>query len=244
MDCFKVINVMSKIGLISDAHGNGAAFKIALDALRKARVDSVYYLGDAIGYIPSLSVLEQIRAYDGIIHCIKGNHEKMFLSGSVDDRLEKVYLLSEIREEYSQRFDGFLDSWVDSISIKNESLSVLMVHGSPNDYSKGYVYPDTDLSAFHCDGYQHVFMGHTHRPFIRVSKGIHYINVGSCGLPRDHGCYGSAVIFDTKSGESNLIRFDIKKTLSQIDKKHPNIHHSVKNLFKRKSDSFDGEIVC
>ena len=244
MDCFKVITAMGKIGLISDAHGNGSAFEIAINALRNAGVDCIYYLGDAIGYIPSLSVLEQIRAYDGFIHCIKGNHEKMFLSSSVDDRLENVYLLSEIREEYSKRFDGFLDTWVDSISIKNESLSALMIHGSPNDYSNGYVYPDTDLSAFYCNGYQHVFMGHTHRPFIRVSNGIHYINVGSCGLPRDHGCYGSAAIFDAISGESNIIRFDIKKTLKQIVKKYPNIHHSVKNLFKRKSDSFYGEIVC
>lgn len=235
---------MTKIGILSDAHGNGAAFKIAIDLLNKAGVDCIYYLGDAIGYIPSLSVLDLIREYNGSIHCIQGNHEKLFLSGTFDDRLKNVYLFSEIREQYLKLYDGFIDSWGDFIKIKIDGISLLMVHGSPDNYTNGYVYPDSDLTSFVCKGYQHIFMGHTHRPFMRFENGIHYINVGSCGLPRDHGHYGSAAIFDTQSYVTRIIRFDITNTLTQIKREHPNIHNSVLNLFKREAASFCGEIVC
>ena len=119
-----------------------------------------------------------------------------------------------------------------------------MVHGSPNDYTYGRVYPDSDLSIFDCNQYNYIFMGNTHRPFIRNHNNVNFINVGSCGLPRDHGHYGSAAIFDPNLGKCEIIRFDIQTIITEIEAKYPDIHQSVKNLFKRKSDSIYGDLVC
>ena len=232
-----------KFGVISDAHGNGSAFKIALNALQKVGVSDIYYLGDAIGYIPSLSVLDIIK-HRGDINCILGNHEKMFLSDQLDPKLDDVYLFSKIRKKYLTEFNGIIESWNDFINIKIGDFSILMIHGSPNDHTYGYVYPDSDLSVFDCDKYNYIFMGNTHRPFIRNHNNVNFINVGSCGLPRDHGHYGSAAIFDPNLGKCEIIRFDIQTTITEIEAKYPDIHQSVKNLFKRKSNSIYGDLVC
>ena len=69
------------IGILSDAHGNIAAFRSAIALMRQMRVRSFYFLGDAIGYIPFLNVLDDLLAMGNEVKCILGNHEKLLLSG-------------------------------------------------------------------------------------------------------------------------------------------------------------------
>ena len=45
---------MSKLGFISDAHGNLPGFEAGLRQLEREKVDQVIFLGDAVGYIPIL----------------------------------------------------------------------------------------------------------------------------------------------------------------------------------------------
>jgi predicted phosphodiesterase len=117
---------------------------------------------------------------------------------------------------------------------------LLFVHGSPKDPTCGYVYPDSDLSVFDTDA-DFVFMGNSHYPFIRKHQGVTYINVGSCGLPRDDGRYGSIALFDTDTGVARIIRFDIRgssaKTLAEV----PDVHGTVTALFDRKKKKLFGE---
>jgi predicted phosphodiesterase len=234
---------MRKIGIVSDAHGNGAAFQFVIDWLLNQGASEIYFLGDAIGYIPSLSVLKVIEAHKSVINCIQGNHEFMFLKNSTFDCNDEYYLFSKIKEEYTKNFDGLLQSWGNHLVLNTQDLSILFVHGSPNDFLNGYVYPDTDLDEFECQPYKYVFMGHTHRPFIKQSNNVCYVNVGSCGLPRDHGLYGSAAVMDLVSQECQIIRFDIRKSLSAIYSAHPGLHPSVTKLFDRQPSFFYGEIV-
>jgi hypothetical protein len=42
-----------KIGYISDAHGNVGAFEQGLKVLEAFCCEQIFFLGDAIGYIPS-----------------------------------------------------------------------------------------------------------------------------------------------------------------------------------------------
>ena len=90
------------------------------------------------------------------------------------------------------------------------SGAVLMCHASPDDLLQGYVYPDTPLDGIRRSKFDIVFMGHTHRPFIRSFAGRRFINVGSCGQPRDHGGLGSACLFDADDGSVEILRFDIR----------------------------------
>jgi putative phosphoesterase len=232
---------MTLYGLLSDAHGNKEAFNIAVDLLYKHGAVHLYFLGDSIGYIPSLSVLSAIKSLGSDISCIRGNHEEMLIGAIKLDQSDDVYQLSKIRDKYYEDYPGLIESWPDNL-IPKANADVLCIHGSPNDFTGGYVYPDSDLSLYNVNN-EYVFMGHTHRPFVRSQNNKKFINVGSCGLPRDHGSFGSAALFDDESKILRVIRFDISRTHDCLIKNGHYVHPDVIKLFSRKSSIFFGEIV-
>ena len=67
-----------KLGVLSDAHGHRGAFEVALDVLNQAGAERLFYLGDAVGYIPDPGVVSLLRTRG--IPFIKGNHEAMLLA--------------------------------------------------------------------------------------------------------------------------------------------------------------------
>jgi diadenosine tetraphosphatase ApaH/serine/threonine PP2A family protein phosphatase len=137
---------------------------------------------------------------------------------------------------------AFVASWPRFLEYDYPCGRVFFVHGSPTDYQNGYVYPDSDLTEF--DGaYDFVFMGHTHRAFVREHGARIFVNVGSCGLPRDDGRYASAALFDPYTGRTTLVRlelsfFDAVSFFARLD-----VHHSVAELFNRRQADISGEII-
>ena len=229
------------IGILSDAHGNHYAFERAINILREIGVNEIIFLGDAVGYIPSIKVVDYLMSMPGKIKCIRGNHEDMLIHENFNEAQDQVYQLRKTKSSMNEACIDFISSW--DISYTKNTLvgKLLFVHGSPNDPTFGYVYPDSDLSIFDTDA-DFVFMGHSHYPFIRKHQKTTYINVGSCGLPRDDGRYGSAAVFDTEKGVAKIIRFDIRgpsaNTLAEI----PDVHSAVKDLLDRKKKALFGEI--
>jgi predicted phosphodiesterase len=113
-----------------------------------------------------------------------------------------------------------------------DGLRCLFVHGSPSDPTYGYVYPDTDLSSFAGFEADVIFMGHTHRPFVRRNGDYLFVNVGSCGLPRDGDPRGSVCLFDTHSRSAEILRFDISQS-SEAALSRYRMHDSVAAALKR-----------
>src|SRR5690348_6939565 len=64
-----------KRGFLSDAHGNVEGFEAALSVLDRVGVDELYYLGDAVGYLPGAAVVGSLRRSGA--RAIMGNHEAM-----------------------------------------------------------------------------------------------------------------------------------------------------------------------
>jgi len=230
------------IGVLSDAHGNAQLFQRMLAALSRLGADRFIFLGDAVGYIPSVDVLKALMELGGRVQCILGNHEQMLLNGRYPERLEPVYRILATRSLLTSDQAAFIANWPTHINQTYPCGRTLFVHGSPADFQNGYVYPDADLTAFDGD-YDFVFMGHTHRAFMREESGRRFVNVGSCGLPRDDGRYASAVLFDPDSGSTRLIRLDVSffdpvAVFAPLD-----VHHSVADLFKRRQTDISGEII-
>jgi len=198
------------IGFLSDAHGNYRALEKGLNVLRKAGAKDIFFLGDAVGYIPCVKTLE-ILAADGI-RCQIGNHEQYLLGECSERRKEQVYKLSAVKAAVKEIDMMFIRTWPLQRVLEIGSYFVHLVHGSPRDPLEEYVPPDFDLERL--DPYvkgHGVVMGHTHRAFIRMSQGIAYVNVGSCGLPRDEPHSGSVVLFSADSAEPwQIIRYDIR----------------------------------
>ncbi len=230
------------IGLISDAHGNGLAFDRAVSLLLAQGATHLYFLGDAVGYVPSDAVLNSIARLKGRVHCIRGNHEAMLLEGQNDPARERVYQLEALRANLTSQQLEMISSWPTFLKEKILGLNLLFVHGSPADPTYGYVYPDTDLSGFMPEA-DWVFMGNTHHPFIREHAGTCYVNIGSSGLPRDDGRFGSVALFDPRARGVRILRFDITADCRQVLEQFPAVHPSVREVYARRRPSVIGDIL-
>lgn len=232
----------SLIGLLSDAHGNSLAFDRAVDLLLAQGAQRLYFLGDAVGYVPSAAVLDSLARLGDRVQCIRGNHETMLLEGQSDAARERVYQLEALRPRLTPAQLAMIASWPASRSEVIDGQKVLLVHGSPEDPTYGYVYPDTDLAGFN-PGADWVLMGNTHHPFIREQAGSRYVNIGSCGMPRDDGRYGSVALLDTKTRSARILRFDITAESRQVLEQFPMVHPSVRDVYERRRPVVMGDIL-
>ncbi len=230
------------IGVLSDAHGNAPVFRRMLDALSTLGAERFIFLGDAVGYIPSVDVLAALMDMGTRVQCILGNHEQMLLDGQYPERLESVYQIQATRSLLTPEQAAFIAGWPAFREIEYPCGWALFVHGSPHDHQNGYVYPDTELDVFDVP-HGLVFMGHTHRAFMRQQGARRFINVGSCGLPRDDGRYASAVLFDPENGHVRLIRLELSFFDADAYLAGRHVHPSVTNLFQRRQDEVLGEII-
>ena len=221
-----------KIGFLSDAHGNFEALEQGFDILERSGASDVFFLGDAIGYMPGVAALECLR--QRAVPCVRGNHEDMFLSGNWPSTREDLYRFSETRRSMSNSLLYTIQSWPTSRRIQLPVGPILMCHGSPESLVHGYVYPDTDLSCFHLTPGTTVFMGNTHRPFVRQHSEVTYVNVGSCGMPRDRGDMGSVCLFDVVSGNVKIIRFNIAQQTTDAIARCGRLSPEVMAVFARR----------
>jgi predicted phosphodiesterase len=178
--------------------------------LRERGAEKVFFLGDAVGYFAGTAVIDELMAESGPDLAIMGNHDFMLLNGSVPESREKIYRLGRVRETLSARQRDFLASLPHRKDLEIDGRRIVLVHGSPSDMLNGYLYPDTPLSSLSEDEPMIVFIGQTHRPFIRQTGLTTYVNVGSCGLPRDHGGLGAVALYDTSTNNPMVLRFSIE----------------------------------
>lgn len=227
------------LGLLSDAHGHLGGFAKGLALLREQGARRFVFLGDSVGYIPSWDVLAALYRERADFDFIMGNHEEMLLSGA--SKNDDVYQLDRLRLEDRPDLRAFVESWSQSMSLDLPCGRALFVHGSPANTQNGYLYPDTPLDGIGED-HDFVFCGHTHRPFVRSAGRATVVNVGSCGLPRDDGRYGSVALFDGDSGEVRILRYDLEAEAAQLLEQFPSLHPSVNRNFARRSHGLVGEI--
>jgi len=224
-----------KIGILSDAHGNSQALTLCLNFLNKQKVGRIFFLGDAFGYLPDTSANKVLVKQK--IFCLLGNHDAMLLdiikpgSPAAD-----VYGFDNLRRAISKKELAELSTRVPYYSCSLNGKKLLFLHGSPWDPLNGYIYPDHPLKNFTKLPHDVIFMGHTHRPFVKRLAKKTIVNVGSCGIPRDQGNLASCAIYDTKANHVELIRipFDEQKI---INKYHGRLHREVINCLLRKSNS-------
>jgi putative phosphoesterase len=236
-----------RIGVLSDAHGNIEAFELAMRLLERQRVDEIYFLGDSVGYLPGSSVAESVIEHG--LPAVMGNHEAMLLELDPDldlDEPDNAYRLRTTAATMPDSVRTAIADWPHRRSIELSSGTAYLLHGSPTDFVFGYVYPDTDLSGFaalpELAGTT-VFMGNTHRPFVRSCGATKFVNVGSCGLPRDVGRLGSCCVFDDATDDVRIVRFDISAANAGARRRSGSIDQLVVEVMARDEGEYVGELV-
>jgi predicted phosphodiesterase len=197
-----------KIGFISDAHGNPEGLSRCLAVLASEGCQQLYFLGDALGYLPEENAVFDQLERSGAIG-LSGNHEAMLLGQlPLTPARDEVYRLTEARARLLPKWRAWISTWPLRRDLEVDGAKLLLVHGSPDSPLEGYIYPDSDLSSFAPLPYDFVFMGQTHRPFQRQQGDVMVVNIGSSGMPRDIGNLASCAVFDSQTRTVEILRVE------------------------------------
>lgn len=226
-----------KFAVISDIHGNAAAFREVLKNIERAGVSTIYCLGDNIGYGPEPeAVIRLLRERD--IPSILGNHE---LAVNDPGFLDWFNPIARISLEKTLTFlSADTLQYIASLPAFRVAHGCRFVHGFPPDSPTEYLFevePEKLAPALSGAGEPVCFVGHTHelmlvrhdgaevskrplkRETIPLDTGSRYIvNVGSVGQPRDGNNYAKYVIFDDQAFELEVrfVPYNITETISKI----------------------------
>jgi putative phosphoesterase len=207
------------LGFISDVHGNVKALKKCLRVLKSFQLEAIYFLGDAVGYLPAVNEVLEVLCVNELI-CQKGNHEGLLIGElPLSKNRDRIYGLSRARKRIEKEYLETIFKWPERRVISLDRRNILLVHGSPLDYLQGYVYPNDDLSFMTAQKYNAIFLGHTHYPFVNYLQDKLIVNVGSCGLPRDQGNLASFALYDSAQNEAWIyrVRFDGQNVLDDFE---------------------------
>jgi predicted phosphodiesterase len=193
-----------RIALISDIHANLPALEVVLADIEVRGVDATYHVGDLVGYAPWPNEVVALLADRGITG-VAGNYDstvglayKHCGCRYEDPRQEALSHLSfewtrrACREETRAALAA-LPFRLDLHPLGGHAAGpqVVLVHGTP---VLNTVYWTEDRPDDFCrkmatmagmKSGDVIAFGHTHLPWHRVVDGIHFVNTGSVGRPKD-----------------------------------------------------------
>ncbi len=181
-----------RLGLVADIHGNYEALVRALEEM-ESEVDEVLCAGDAVfQYSFSNQVFDLIQRRH--IRAVLGNHEAVILApGAERLRNSGAILPQNLR---------FVQALPEILETRVNGKKLLMVHGSPWNPLKEYVFPSSNrIDQMPEVGADIIIMGHTHVPMVKRVGKVLVINPGSCGLSRNESQLTYAIV-DTESDEA------------------------------------------
>jgi predicted phosphodiesterase len=224
-----------RLVLLSDVHANLPALEAVLaDVAGRAPDAAVYHLGDLVGYAPwPNEVVERIRAAG--IPGVAGNYDSTTATGYrhcgcryEDPRQEELSHLSygwttAHTSDASKRWLGALPFRLDVRPLGGHAAgpTVILVHGNP--VLNTFYWTDDRGDDFHrkmarkagAAAGDVVAFGHTHRPWHRVVDGLHFVNTGSVGRPKDGDWRAGYVLLDVNDArtvvESVRVEYDVER---------------------------------
>ena len=229
-----------RYALISDIHANLPALEAVLAEIgTRSDIDGTYHLGDLVGYAPwpneVVSLLRE-RAIPGIA----GNYDSTTATDYKhcgcryeDARQEELSHLSYAwtRANISADTKRYLGSLPFRIDVRPLGGHVagprlILLHGNP---VLNTVYWTEDRSDRFClqmaesagaKANDVVAFGHTHMPWHREVEGIHFVNTGSVGRPKDGDPRaGYAIVtMDGEPADAEFVRveYDVKRAMEGI----------------------------
>ena len=229
-----------KYALISDIHANLPALDAVLaDIDGRDDVGAVYHLGDLVGYAPwPNEVVARLR--ERAIPGVAGNYDSTTATDYKhcgckyeDPRQEELSHVSygwtraHVSAE-TKRWLGTLPFRIDLRPLGGHTGGprLILVHGNP--VLNTVYWTEDRASEFSLKMAEHVdartgdviAFGHTHLPWHRELNGIHFVNTGSVGRPKD-GDPRAGYALVTMDGESVAVEFvrveyDVARTAAAI----------------------------
>jgi predicted phosphodiesterase len=216
-----------RYALISDIHANLPALEAVLaDIRRRGGIDGVFHLGDLVGYAPwPNEVVRRIR--DEGIAGVAGNYDSTVATNYQhcgckyeDARQEELSHVSyawtlEHTSAESKAFLGGLPFRMDlrPLGAHVSGPTITLLHGN-QVLNTVYVYEErTDeflakmASGVAARTGDVICFGHTHKPWHREIGGVHFVNTGSVGRPKDGDPRAGYVLLDVTARQPVDVQF-------------------------------------
>jgi predicted phosphodiesterase len=229
-----------RYALISDIHSNLLALEAVLaDIDGRGDVNAVYYLGDLVGYAPwpneVVALLREQR-----IQGIAGNYDSTVATDykhcgcrADSPRAEELSHMSYewTRAHVSADTKRALGELPFRMDLRprggyTSRPQIVLVHGAPTlntlywtedrpdsfclKMAKAAGLREGDLIAF----------GHTHKPWHREVEGIHFLNTGSVGKPKDGDWRAGYVLVEAdeevRSVEFVRVEYDLERAVEGV----------------------------
>jgi predicted phosphodiesterase len=229
-----------KYALISDVHANLPALEAVLDHVsRQPEVTATYHLGDLVGYAPwpneTVALIQ-----DSKIPGVAGNYDSTVGSDYKhcgcryeDPRQEELSHISYgwTLQQVSPATKAFLAGLPFRIDLlpnggHASGPRVVLVHGTPTLITVYWTEDRSDDFCLKMAGHAGakpgdvIVFGHTHIPWHREVGGIHFVNTGSVGRPKDGDWRAGYVLLEVATGSARVenmrVEYDVERAMQGI----------------------------
>lgn len=230
-----------RIALISDIHANLPALEAVLaDIAARGDTAATYHLGDLVGYAPwPNETVARLR--DAGIAGVSGNYDSTVAAGYKHCGCKYENPLQEeqshlgyawTRENVSSQTKAFLGALPFRLDLAPlgghlSGVRVMLFHGTP---TLNTLYWTEDRPDSFCMQMatiagakkgDTIAFGHTHLPWQREVEGIHFVNTGSVGRPKDGDWRAGYVVLETDgrrtSAEFVRVKYDVDLAARAIE---------------------------
>jgi predicted phosphodiesterase len=226
-----------RYALISDIHANLPALEAVLAHIGDA--DAVYHLGDLVGYAPWPDETVELLRGRGI-HGVAGNYDSTVAANykhcgcSYEDPRQEA--LSHRSFDWTRahtsaatkRHLAALPFRIDLRPLGGHAPGprVVLVHGTPTlntlywteDRDDAFCLKMAALAGLRAGDV--ICFGHTHKPWHREVEGIHFVNIGSVGRPKDGEWRAGYVRLDAGAGGVSVdfirVEYDVERAMAGI----------------------------
>jgi predicted phosphodiesterase len=229
-----------KYALLGDIHANLPALEAVLaDIEARSEVEAVFHLGDLVGYAPWPNETVELL-WERRIPGVAGNYDSTVATDHAhcgcryeDPRQAELSHLSyewtraQVWPE-TKRFLGRLPFRLDLRPTGGHASGpqLMLFHGSP---TRNTLYLDADRpddflatmaqKAASREG-DLIAFGHTHIPWRREVGGVHFLNAGSVGKPKDGDWRAAYALIDfgedPPASEIVRVAYDVERTVDAI----------------------------
>ncbi len=225
----------TRLAIFSDIHANLPAMQVVRDHIVASNYDGVFCLGDIGGYASEPNETQEVIQAMGF-PVILGNYDEgvgfnredcgCHYVKPFDIEMSNISFLWT-REHTTETNKAWLRELPRELRLEIEGKRVLLCHGSPRSTTE-YLFEnrsDGFLKQFTPGGKDDaqadvIVFGHTHVPYHRTVEGIHFVNTGSVGRPKDGNPQAGYRVLTFEGGEvtSEQVRlsYDVEAACSRL----------------------------
>ncbi len=228
-----------QLALISDIHANLPALEAVLTDIDARGIRAVYHLGDLVGYAPwpnEVVGLIQDRRIPGVAgnyDSTVATHYKHCGCKYEDPRQEALSHESfawtlEAASVETKVILGALPFRLDFRPLGGHlgGPTVILVHGTPTLNTLYWTSDRSDDFCLKMAGHAGakagdvIAFGHTHLPWHREVGGIHFVNTGSVGRPKDGDWRAGYILLNVGEGKPTVeivrVPYDVERAMTAI----------------------------